>query len=84
MLRGVDFGFPLVIASKGGGWVRFEPSYVVDRDRKVVMSYRIESVPPRAATRPWVPAVIVEARGLGENDGIATVSAQFGVRSRLR
>jgi hypothetical protein len=84
MLRGVDFGFPLVVAIRGGGWLAYQPSYVVSPGGRFVMSYRIESVPPRAATRPFFPTMVLEARGFGENDGMVTVGAQFGVRTRMR
>ena len=82
LLRGVDFGFPFVVAVAGGGWLRAEPSYIVGARRRVVMSYRVEVVPPRAAARPHVPTVVLEARGFDENDGIVSLQAQFGVRTR--
>jgi hypothetical protein len=84
MLSGVDFGFPMVIAGKDGSWTKLEPSYVVGRaGAGYTMSYRLEMSPPRNARALW-PGLVIEGRGLNENDGIVSVSARYGMRQALR
>ena len=84
VLSGVDFGFPLVIAGADGSWTKLEPSYVIGRNGTgYTMSYRLEMTPPRGARALW-PSMVIEGRGLAENDGLFSVSARYGLRQALR